>query len=256
MASLWFNMYESDVPSYMRHAPEIEVEGTTLAMKWIQQNKTEPPKWMRHSSEIEKRGYTMATTWIQYVKSEPPGWMIYSPGLLLGGYTMAMKYIIVLKMEPPPSLKHEPHILSKDELSLKAYWQLYISTALPEWMNFKPYMKGVIGCSHRGDKFLNPSNELICRECDGNTGSNTNNTNNNSNNNTNNNTNNITNNNSNNNTSSVKTFCYDLCPICREDFEKGVEISMFRKCKHVFCEGCLEEWLASHPVKCPCCNKE
>jgi hypothetical protein len=221
MASIWFNIHQSDVPNYMRHAPDLEVGGTTLAMRWIQTCKTEPPAWMRHSSILEKAGNTMATTWISTIKTEPPGWMKYSPELLIGGYTMAMKYVIFLQAEPPQSLRHEPHISSKDGLSLKTYWQRYCAhTALPEWMKFKPYMKGVIGCSHPGDKLLNSSNELVCSDCG----------------------------------IGEKTFCYEMCPICREGFEKGVEIIIFRSCKHVFCGGCLEMWNKTHPEKCPCCN--
>jgi hypothetical protein len=217
MASLYFNIYKVDVPNYMRHSPEIEVNNTTMAMKWITFKKSMPPRWMLHSPTIVKENRTMATTWIVYVKTEPPSCMKYSPELTLGGYTMAMTFVIHLNTDPPDSLKHDPSILSKDGLSLKKYWK---HTTLPEWMKYEPFKKARIGCSHSGDKVLSTSDEIFCGDCG----------------------------------TGEKTFCFDICPICREEFEKDAEVSIFRFCKHVFCETCLVEWNRTHSLKCPCCN--
>lgn len=48
--------------------------------------------------------------------------------------------------------------------------------------------------------------------------------------------------------------CDKMCPICLEAFSEEVAV---RKtvCGHVFCEGCLKEWL-SKSVKCPCCMQD
>jgi len=44
------------------------------------------------------------------------------------------------------------------------------------------------------------------------------------------------------------------CPICLDDFEKG-EIFKEIKCKHLFCQDCLEDWLEENK-KCPVCMIE
>lgn len=43
----------------------------------------------------------------------------------------------------------------------------------------------------------------------------------------------------------------DLCPVCRDHPEGGVELS----CKHQFCVACIGTWLDQHST-CPVCRKE
>ena len=56
------------------------------------------------------------------------------------------------------------------------------------------------------------------------------------------------------------TFSYDRtltgareCAVCLESFVGGKSVTQL-KCRHVFCTGCVEKWLASS-VTCPCCRK-
>ena len=42
------------------------------------------------------------------------------------------------------------------------------------------------------------------------------------------------------------------CTVCTEDIEVGRKI-MRLDCKHVFCQVCIEEWLADHNT-CPNCR--
>lgn len=44
------------------------------------------------------------------------------------------------------------------------------------------------------------------------------------------------------------------CPICLEDFEEGEKFRKI-KCKHTFCDECLEDWLEENK-KCPVCMIE
>jgi len=61
-------------------------------------------------------------------------------------------------------------------------------------------------------------------------------------------------------TKKQNTFSYDRtltgareCAVCLESFVGGKSVTQL-KCRHVFCTGCIEKWLASS-VTCPCCRK-
>ena len=50
----------------------------------------------------------------------------------------------------------------------------------------------------------------------------------------------------------IASGAQDECPICMDDVKNAV----ITTCGHVFCRGCVENWLINESAKCPLCRAD
>jgi hypothetical protein len=201
----------------MRHSPELVSGFCTMAIEWIHSTETEPPEWMRHAPEIITSYGTMATAWIRSSKTEPPEWMRHAPEIITKEGTMAMTWVNRIKTNPPEWMWHNPGIRDKNGRTIQEYWE--DRENIPEWMIYKIFTEMKIGCSH-SKEIATSSKMIVCNNCG----------------------------------TGEKVFCDDVCPICREDYEEGMDVGVFDVCKHVFCKECATSWIA-YKTSCPYCKR-
>lgn len=45
-----------------------------------------------------------------------------------------------------------------------------------------------------------------------------------------------------------------ICVICLGEFEKGEFVSVLRRCKHMFHNACIKQWVPEKSMNCPICR--
>jgi hypothetical protein len=234
MAFTWVLYMSKEPPSYMMHDPAYIYERETnndlckhrtLAMFWIEWERKEPPDSLRHDISLIAGGETMATTWIDYVASaEIPEWMRHAPDLLTKNGTMAMVWVSRWWGHAPPDyMRHSPDIRRKDGKTIADLWFSYF--VMPSWMRQRLFEGLTVGCEHVKElSRVTKEKTVVCEECS-----------------------------KNNNTEAEQIFNSHRCGICLELYEKGMEVVLYRPCKHLFCKNCAEDWYYVNKL-CPCCK--